>query len=226
MYAHVHLQIDYPLNVYASILRENVGEEHQKVADLGNTCQWQQLMEFLKTRKDLVNTCRLPVDKSSSIDLCTPLHYAAKGGAPKEVFEELVKMGASKTLKNNDRETAYDIAKKTNLSDEILEIIREPDELAERKSEIENMENGLHKVILGRCETLITENGQQLPQVAFLYEFKDFWYPVPMMYGGFHVIKHDDGIQTVSFCRVAGGSGERHVIDRKGNVELVEDGFY
>ena len=223
---HFQLQIDYPLNIYISYLGENVGEAHKKAADLGSTYQWPELLEFLKTRETLVNSCRLPVGKSSCVDLCTPLHYAAKGGAPKDVFEELVKLGASKTLKNSSRETAYDVGKKNGLSEEILKVIDVPQDLLEKETEIEKMESGLHKVILGRAKTAITESGQQLPQVAFLYEFGDLWYPVSGMYGGFHISTHDKGIQSVSFCRVVGGSGQRHVIDRQGKAKLVEEGFY
>ena len=219
--------MDYPQTCYASTLRENVGRDHQKVADLGNTKQWTELVELLKDCQWYINSCRLPIDKSSTIDLCTPLHYAAKGGAPKDVFEELIKLGASKTLKDINGKTAYDIGKSNGLPEDVLTLIEVPTAIQEKESDIQNMESGLHKVILGRVETLVKEHGLQLPQVAFMYEFGEgIWYPVPMMYGGFNIYMHDDGIEAVSFCRVAGGSGQRHVINRKGEVELVEDGLY
>ena len=217
--------MDYPLSGFTSTYRGNVSVDHKKVADLGSTNKWEELVELLKDRQDLVNSCRLPVDKSSSVDLCTPLHYAAKGGAPMKVFEELVKLGASKTLKDSSGQTAYDIGKSIGLSEDILRVIEVPKEVTEKETEIQKIESGLHKVIRNRVDDLITQHGQQLPEVAFLYEFGDIWYPVPGMYGGFNISRHDDGIQAVSFCRVAGGSGQRHVIDREGNVELVEDGF-
>lgn len=217
--------MEYPLNVYTSTYRGDFAEKHVTLADLGSTKKWKELIEYLADHKGLINKCRLPVDKSSSSDLCTPLHYAAKGGAPKEVFEELVKLGASKTLKDGDGKTAFDIGKSNGLSEDILKLIAVPNEILEKEAEILKMESGLHKVILGRADNLVTRNGQKMPQVAFLYEFGNFWYPVPGMYGGFNVSKHKDGIQAESWCRVAGGSGQRHVIDREGNVELVDEGF-
>ena len=45
------------------------------------------------------------------------------------------------------------------------------------------------------------------------------------MYGGFNVSEHEDGIQVVSFCRVVGGNGQRHIIKTDGNVKLVEESF-
>ena len=200
-------------------------EKINTLADLGSSQNWTELLQYLTEHKSFINYCRLPVDDSSPTDLCTPLHYAAKGGAPKEVFEALVKLGASKTLKDSDRHTAFDIGKSKNLSEDILKLIEVPKEILEKDAEIKKLESGLHKVILGRADNLVTRNGQKLPQVAFLYEFGDVWYPVPGMYGGFNVSKHADGIQAESWCRVAGGSGQRHVIDRDGNVELVDEGF-
>ena len=219
--------MDYPQTCFASTLGDNVGMDHQKAADLGSTNKWTELVEFLKDRQCYINSCRLPVDKSSTIDFCTPLHYAAKGGAPKDVFEELIKLGASKTLKDINGKTAYDIGKRNGLPEDVLTLIEVPYAIQEKESEIQNLESGLHKVILGRAENLVKEHGLQLPQVAFMYEFGEgIWYPVPMMYGGFNISMHDEGIEAVSFCRVVGGSGQRHVINIKGEVELVEDGLY
>ena len=216
---------EYPLNVYTSTYRGDMVEKLNTLADLGSSKNWEELLEFLDAHKSFINCCRLPVDSDSPPDLCTPLHYAAKGSAPKDVFEKLVKLGASKTLKDSDGKTVFDIGKSNGLGEDILKLIEVPKEIVEKESEILKLQSGLHKCILGRAENLIQRNGQQLPQVAYLYEFGDFWYPIPGMYGGFNVSRHADGIQAESWCRVAGGSGQRHVIDREGNVELVDEGF-
>ena len=105
----------YPINFYASTYNNEFDEDgaakHKDVADLGSTCIWQDLTEVLKDHKGLINGCRLPLN----MDLCTPLHDAAKGGATREVFGELVKLCASKTLKDAEGKTAYDIAKSVGL---------------------------------------------------------------------------------------------------------------
>lgn len=217
--------MDYPLVVYTSVLRAEAVARHETVADYGSKHKWTELIEFLNDSKDLVNSCRLPVDETTAVDLCTPLHHAAKGKAEKKFFKELMKLGASKTLKNAEGNTAYDIAKQNGLSADILELIEIPKKIREKNAEIEKMEGGLHKTILGRVEDLIKKNGQQLPQLGYLYEYGDFYYPVPGMYGGFSISKHENGVQAESWCRVAGGSGQRHEIDREGNVELVDEGF-
>ena len=224
------IRMEYPLSVYTSTYRGEFAEKHEHLANLGRAKNWPELLEYLRDHKGLINKCRLPVDESSAkspltADFCTPLHYAAKGGAAKEVFEELMQLGASKSLIDCEGKTPYDIAKSNGLSEDILKLIEVPTEILEKESEIQKMESGLHKVILGRAANLVERNGQKLPQVSFLYEYGNFWYPVPGMYGGFNVSKHKDGIQAESWCRVAGGSGQRHVIDKEGNVELVEEGF-
>ena len=80
------------------------------------------------------------------VDLCTPLHYAAKGGASREVFGELVKLCASKTLKDAEGKTAYNIAKSVELREDILKLIEVPKEISDKETEIQKMENSLLQV--------------------------------------------------------------------------------
>lgn len=217
--------MEYPLNVYTSTLREDTVKAYQRIADLSYGYKWDELLDELEQHRDLINSCRLPKDNTSPPKLFTPLHQAANGKAQKEVFEKLLALGASKSLKTAAGETAYDIGKRVGLDSDILSLIEVPEEIKQNENEIKKMEEGLHKAINGRVEDLVKKNGLQLPQLSFLYEFGEFWYPVPGMYGGFSVSKNDKGIETSSWCRVAGGSGQRHVIDKEGNVELVEEGF-
>ena len=175
----------------------------------------------------MVNMCRLPKFSKNAAPptLYTPLHHAAHGKAPKYVFEALLDNGASKTLKSAYEETAYDIGTRVNLHQSILDMIQVPTDIRSREDEIKKMEAGLHQVIMRRVGKLIQQNGQQLPQLSYLYEFGNFFYVVPGMFGGYNVSARDGGIETVSWCRVAGGSGQRHHVDREGNVKLVEEGF-
>ena len=217
----------YPINVYTSQLNDDVSNNCKTIADLSGARKWAELLDYLKdhlrgSSLDRINMSRLPVDESSKVDLRTALHLAAEGNAPIKVFEKLLELGASKSLKDAEGNTAYDIGKKNGLSEDILSLIEIPTKIRENEAVIKKMEAGLHQIILAREDWLIQSNGQILPQLVFLYEFEDFFYPVPGMYGGFRVTKHDDGVQVVSFCRISGGSGQRHVIDTEGNVELVE----
>ncbi|KAH3827456.1 uncharacterized protein LOC127881808 [Dreissena polymorpha] len=217
--------MEYPVNVYSDVYRDNHANGHQELAELGSTCNWSELIDFLKQNPSFINKSRLAVRDGPLSDLNTPLHWAAIGAAPCEIFEELIALGAAKSLKNSEGKTAFDIAADIIEDAELLDIIRVPPEITEKASEIEKLEKGLHAAIKGRADNLITQNGQVLPQVGFLFEKKEFWFPISGMYGGFSVSLCEKGIETSSWCRVAGGSGQRHVIDREGNVELEEEGF-
>ena len=219
---------EYPLNVFPETYRGDMANRIKTVADLSYSFHWPELLEVLKENPDMVNVCRLPKDKSTKPKLYTPLHQAALGDAPLHVFEELLKMGASRTLKTAEGETAYDIGVKKSLDPEKLSKIEIPEEIRKKEQEIAKMEAGLHEAINGRAKDLLEKNGQQLPQLGYLFEQKEgeeVWYPVPGMYGGFCISRCDDGVQASSWCRVAGGSGQRHVINKEGKVELVEEGF-
>ena len=94
--------IHYPINAFASAFKGNIADFCQRVADLGSTYKWVELLQLLHVDSfnggnrslysGAVNICRLPIDATSVVDLCTPSHYAAKGSAPKAVFEQLVEL--------------------------------------------------------------------------------------------------------------------------------------
>jgi len=220
------MNTEYPIVVNESVLKNEVVEERKQFLNLAKGRNWDLVLEFLKENgPSMVNTCTLPVDESSVIDLNTVLHWAARGRASEDIFKELIAMGASKSLKNANGETAFDIAKSEGLSQPILDILSLPQAVKDNEKDIDALETGLHKAINGRVADLIKKNGMRLPQVPYVLEFGQAWYPVPGMYGGFNITTHEKGLVTESWCRVAGGSGQRHVIDRTGNVELVDEGF-
>ena len=54
------------------------------------------------------------------------------------------------------------------------------------------------------------------------------WFTVPGMYGGFSYWLETDGVEprliAESWCRVVGGSGQRHEVTPSGS-QLLEEGF-
>jgi hypothetical protein len=64
------------------------------------------------------------------------------------------------------------------------------------------------------------------PPVGILHETPQhrLWFPVPDMHGGFDIHLREGYLEVASWCRVVGGSGQRHVITREGTT-LVEQGF-
>jgi hypothetical protein len=87
-----------------------------------------------------------------------------------------------------------------------------------------------HAVIRERAGNLIDEHNVVLPELRPLLtaEESNAWFPVPGMYGGFSYRLEGEGAQakliTESWCRVVGGSGQRHEITADGS-RLIEEGF-
>ena len=91
------------------------------------------------------------------------------------------------------------------------------------------LERHFHALIRERAGDLITDD-LLLPSLADLSESPDgsVWFPVPGMYGGFSYRRVGEGeslmLMVESWCRIVGGSGERHEVTAEG-YRLVESGF-
>ncbi|HQU43766.1 MAG TPA: hypothetical protein PK867_13200 [Pirellulales bacterium] len=87
-----------------------------------------------------------------------------------------------------------------------------------------------HEVIRGRADRLVQEHALRLPELEPLLELDlpKMWFAVPGMYGGFSYRLESAGVEaklvSESWCRVSGGSGQRHEISSEGS-RLVEEGF-
>jgi len=85
-------------------------------------------------------------------------------------------------------------------------------------------------VIRERAGRLIEEQHLRLPELEPLLEMEcpHIWFPIPGMYGGFSYRLAEVGVEatliTDSWCRVVGGSGQRHEVTSAGS-RLVEEGF-
>merc|ERR1719239_1178038 len=160
--------------------------------------------------------------------LNTVLHTALLGGCSADIVQRMkdTEGGVYLSLKNRDGKTPHDIAKEKGMGKEMLKLLEVPKSVTDNLETIDTIEKALHKVIMGRAETLITENGVELPQVAPMFEKPDelssFHYSIPGFYGGFNFHLDIDKcvLTTDSFIRVCGGSEETHVINRKGKVKM------
>ncbi|XP_062581621.1 uncharacterized protein LOC134243387 [Saccostrea cucullata] len=217
--------IFYPITVKKGVLTKKREKLLKKIDISGKKRKWEKLIKYVDDNEELANSTR-SVRENKETTLNTPLHYAALGSAPKDVFKKLLKKGSAKCLKNSAGETAYDIGVKSQLPQDVLDLIKIPQEIKQKEKMIQKFEEGLHKLIMERVDNLINENKEVLPQVAYLFEKGSFHYMVPMMYGGFNVErKGENTIRVSSFIRVYEGSGQRHEIDSEGNVKLTEDGY-
>ncbi|MEV0333414.1 ankyrin repeat domain-containing protein [Nocardia sp. NPDC050717] len=192
-----------------------------RLADAARAGEWDVVLELAERHRS-VNAVRVGGNSGFA-----PLHQAAWLGAPETVVERLIELGAWRTLRTADGDTAADIADargNDHLSALLApQLVREVDATV-----LAQLECQLHAVILGRVLELCRESGFRAPSLSPLLEYSGatMWAAIPGFYGGFAIelAVDADELDVSSWCRVAGGSGQRHRI-RPDGFELVEEGF-
>ena len=97
-------------------------------------------------------------------------------------------------------------------------------------STLQAIERHFHEVIRARAAEFVDGPVAALPDLAETLSGDESraWFPVPGMYGGFSYWLDGEGpeihLVAESWCRVCGGSGQRHIITANGS-QLVEEGF-
>jgi hypothetical protein len=93
---------------------------------------------------------------------------------------------------------------------------------------IQQIQQHFHAAIRERADQFVQEHALRLLELEPLLEMAEpkLWFAVPGMYGGFHFwlgqIAGDPLLITDSWCRVVGGSGQRHLISPFGSLLLAE----
>lgn len=196
----------------------------QALADAARKYDWPKVLEQLAGSRELVNVTR-PGGASGF----APLHQAAHGGAPVEVVRQLLELGAWRTLQNSRGERPIDVA--VRMKQAHLQELLEP--VCRRRVPVGvllKIQANFHAVIRERADALVREHALRLPELEPLLELDEptTWFPVPGMYGGFKYTLEAAGVNarlvSESWCRVVGGSGQRHVITSAGSV-LEAEGF-
>lgn len=207
-----------------SAYKESHVLERTELADAARDYDWKRMIEILEKDPSLINVTRL--EGSTGY---TPLHRCAHGGAPAEIVQKLLNLGAWRTLRTDDGKTALEIA--TNRGNVHLIPVLEPVLVHQVPEEtLEAIQAYFHKVISDRAQFLLDGKSYRLPQVSVLLEMENprMWCPIPGMYGGFLFWLGDTGtdakLVSESWCRVAGGSGQRHKVSVRGS-ELIAAGF-
>jgi hypothetical protein len=195
----------------------------RSLADAAQANDWPRAIEILGQSR-LVNSSR-PGDPS----LNAPLHLAAHAGAPVEVVEQLLFLGAWRTLRNANGERPVDIAR-TRGHEHLLSILEPVFKRDVPRDVLMKLQENFHAVIRKRAAGLVRQHALRLPELEPLLEVDEprMWFAVPGMYGGFDYRLERSGTDPLliseSGSRVAGGSGQRHEITASGS-ELVEKGF-
>ena len=205
-------------------LRDDEVVIRHALADAAKQYNWKKTLEILDERPDLINVTR-PDGRS----LYTPLHQSAHGNAPIGVVQKMLTVGAWRTLRNADDEKAVDIARKKKYQ-QLVQLLEPVYKTPIPHETLQKIQHHFHEIILGRTGDLFQESGLRLPALEVLLEIEQprMWFPVPGMYGGFSYWLDGEGktvkLFSESWCRVVGGSGQRHEITSK-EGKLVDEGF-
>ena len=211
------MKIFYPLSCHKSY--------DKNVKQFVKAKKWNKVIEILEKEREIHHLCDfVNVSLKGIPKFRTVLHEAALQSCSKEIFDKLLSFGASKSLKTNDGETAYDIAKRLGLNGDILHILSFPSDIMKNEDSMIKMQTALHRLMRDRVAHLLDKEKVHMPQLAYFYEFGKLHFEVPGWCGGFHLEEHKNGIQVESMNRACGGSEERHIITFSGKVELIAEG--
>jgi len=207
------------------VLNAGSAAERHRLADAAKAYDWATVLTLLRDHPELVNTTR-----PGGLSLFAPLHQAAHGNAPPSILEELIRLRAWRMLQNARGERPVDVAERCGHA-RAVEILRPILLRRVPTGVLVTIQTHFHAVIRGRADDLVRKSGLRLPELGPLLELQGdepIWFAVPGMYGGFAYRLLSDGVEAVlvaeSWCRVVGGSGQRHEITSKGS-RLVEEGF-
>jgi hypothetical protein len=215
--------------VWDGVTQSGVFEKETEIArnalaDAAKSQQWSSVLTVLRERPDWVNASR-----PGGSTLFAPLHQAAYGGAPVDVVEALVQLGAFRTLQNARGERPVDVAVRRG-HHHLVQALAPIFVRQVPTGILLKLQTLFHSVIRGRIDEPFPDHGLRLPELEPLLELRipKMWFPVPGMYGGFSYqlvgVGVDPTLISESWSRVAGGSGQRHEITTTRST-LVAEGF-
>jgi hypothetical protein len=195
-------------------------EESDRLADAAKAAEWATVVRLVEQAHRLgPNRWRI-----GGQSWFTPLHQAAWHGAPVEVVDRLVRLGAWTSLREAGGRRAVDIARERG-HDHLLDALAASDLSARGQERFHRWDEHLQRLIATRTEGLAPVRVRPIPtEVVALEGLDPLWFAFPGMYGGFSVSTYKGRLFVESWSRVAGGSGQAHVITESGCV-LVDEGF-
>ncbi len=205
-------------------LNDDAAQARIALGDAAKSYDWPTVFELLSRHGEWVNASR-PGGKSQF----APLHQAAHAGAPVEIAQRLLQMGAFRTLQNAQGRAPVDVAEKKE-HHHLRELLTPVFKHQVPVGVLLKIQSHFHEVIRGRIDRELPNHGLRLPELEPLLELDrpHMWFAVPGMYGGFSYHLESTGVDAKlvaeSWCRVVGGSGQRHEITSKGS-KLVDEGF-
>jgi hypothetical protein len=211
----------------AGIFSKDGDAARHALMDAAKTGRWEPVLERLGRERDLVNVVR-PGGQA----WYTPLHQAAYLGAPAGVVEQLIGLGAWRTLRTAQGERAVDIARRRGHT-HLLPLLEPRLLRSVRADRLQAMQRHFHDVILtwaqsddGRHQPvrqLVEQHQLRLPELEPLLEFEaaGMSFRVPGMFGGFSWRLEGEDYQAyllVDSGSRQGDEGVRHLVSPHGRL--------
>ena len=202
------------------VLNSDLVDHAARLADAAKTGRWNTFLDLVEHGTwSVVNQWRI-----TGRSWFTPLHQAAWLGAPVGVAERLLLAGAWRSLRTAEGGRPLDIARQRG-HHHLLETLAVHDLGAADQRRVTAWDSHLADLIAERTRPLAPVRFRPVPTELLVVErMESLWVPYPGMYGGFSLSVHRGRLVVESWSRVAGGSGQAHVITESGSV-MVEEGF-
>ncbi len=206
--------------------RDDIARDLDRVARFAWAGAWEDLLALAKQPDpqhniELVNTPRFGTRSGYA-----SLHHAAWHGADRAVVEQLLGLGAWRTLRTLNGLLPRDIARERGHR-HLEDLLAVPDETRWERADRIATEGLLHAVMQSRLTRHCLDGQFRLPQLGPLRELDStefLWSSIPGMYGGFR-LKWDDGaIVMDSVSRMYEGSEERHRVTPN-EARIVKKGW-
>jgi len=208
----------------SATLRPEAAAQRHQLADAAKAYNWNSVLSLLAQNPELVNVTR-PDGQS----LYTSLHQAAHGGAPEQVVNRLVELGAWRTLRTAQDERAVDIARRKGHG-ALVPLLEPTLRRTVALEALQAIQRHLHALVVERAGASVQEHALRLPELEPLLELDKpkYYFAIPGMCGGFayrlETVADDPVLITESWSRVVEGSGQRHLVSPHGSL-LLAQGF-
>jgi hypothetical protein len=203
-----------------SSLKPWVLELRDELADAARAYRWGEVLALIERYRGLENSWRV-----GGRSFFTPLHQAAHGGAPEEVIERLIELGAWRTLRTAEEERAVDIARRRGNSG-IVPLLEPAYARNVPENILGTIEKKFHRHVRNNTRNLVDAHRLRLPQLEILLELDVplIWFPVPGMTGGFQFWLEGEGrtahLVSQHWARVVENSEEQWEIRPEGMVQV------
>jgi hypothetical protein len=202
--------------------RDDYGPEavrrRDRLADAARAGRWEHVLAALEQHDEWADAPRL-----GSRSGYRPLHQAAWHGADPAVVRRILELGGLRTTRTTDGDRPVDIAAARGHRP-LVELLDVDPAAFPPAATTAALQTHLHALMTGRAAEFGVDRPLRLPPVEAVVELggRGLSCPIPGMYGGFALAWRDGAIVADSWCRVSGGSGQRHRVGVDG-VELIAD---